>query len=220
MTLPQTTNLAKNPFFSVIICLFDRKKIVCRAIESLLGQSEQDFELIIADDGSRDAPLEELAKYMHNSHFSYFRQGNRGVGAARNLGLRHARGEWITFLDSDDEYEPGHLESRRRIIESARADFIYGGFRVVGNEYVPDRDSPERLIHLSECVVGGTFFISRRVAAACQFAEIRFADDTEYFDQVRRAGFAMLATDIPTYIYHRDSPDSICTRMMSDVIIS
>ncbi len=215
MTLPQTTNLAKNPFFSVIICLYDRKKIVCRAIESLLGQTEEDFELIIADDGSRDEPLEELCKYIDNERVRYFRQENRGVGAARNLGIGHARGQWITFLDSDDEYEPNHLESRRRIIESTRADFVYGGFRVVGDEFVPDRNSPSRLIHLSECVVGGTFFISKRVAAACRFPEIRFADDTEFFDEVRRSGFAMLRTDIPTYVYHRDSPDSICAKMIT-----
>jgi GT2 family glycosyltransferase len=103
------------PLVSVILPTFQRRRLVCSAIESVLAQTFQDFELIVVDDGSTDGTAEELAAY--NGRIRFRRQQNRGVAAARNLGLRLARGEIVAFLDSDDRWLPDHLEVVTTMLE-------------------------------------------------------------------------------------------------------
>lgn len=95
-------------FVSVIIPTYNRAYCVVEAIESVLGQTFQDFELIVVDDGSTDATAEVLAPYVDRIRYIY--QKNAGVSAARNTGIRAARGQWIAFLDSDDVWLPEKLE--------------------------------------------------------------------------------------------------------------
>ena len=92
---------------SVIIPTYQRRGYVLRAAESVLAQTYRDFELIIIDDGSTDGTEQALAGL--DSRVRYHRQENRGVSAARNAGLRLARGEIIAFLDSDNRWLPNHL---------------------------------------------------------------------------------------------------------------
>ena len=90
----------RRPSFSVIIPVFNRASLVARTIDSVLAQTEADVEVIAVDDGSTDGSLEVLASY--GSRIAVLQQANRGPGAARNLGARHARGDYLAFLDSDD----------------------------------------------------------------------------------------------------------------------
>jgi glycosyltransferase involved in cell wall biosynthesis len=91
------------PFFSVIIPSFNRSHTITRAIESVLKQSYQNFELIVVNDGSVDNTLEVLKNYSGQIKLINSIQ-NQGVSAARNLGIKQALGEWVAFLDSDDEW--------------------------------------------------------------------------------------------------------------------
>lgn len=101
---------------SVIIPTFNRETVLPRAVGSVLAQKNVGFELIIVDDGSTDGTSELLGP-RPTSHeprgpwplARVFRQENKGPAAARNLGIQHARGEWIAFLDSDDEWKAGKL---------------------------------------------------------------------------------------------------------------
>jgi len=95
------------PTASVIIPTFNRAAFLREAIDSVLSQTEKDFELIIVDDGSTDATREMVA--THENRMRYFYQPNAGASAARNLGIRHAAGKFITFLDSDDLWLPKKL---------------------------------------------------------------------------------------------------------------
>ncbi len=100
-----------SPLISVIIPTFNRAAMLAEAIDSVLAQSERDFELLVVDDGSMDDTRAECEKF--GAALRYFHQERRGVSAARNLGIRHAQGKLITFLDSDDLWQKHKL--RRQI---------------------------------------------------------------------------------------------------------
>lgn len=95
------------PLISVIIPTYNRASMVAEAIESVLNQRFDTFELIVVDDGSTDETQKVLAGY--NAAITVIRQANKGVSAARNKGIHAARGNLIAFLDSDDLWQPGKL---------------------------------------------------------------------------------------------------------------
>jgi glycosyltransferase involved in cell wall biosynthesis len=95
--------------FSIIIPSFNRAHIVKRAIQVVLEQTYQDFEIIIVDDGSVDN-TEEIIKELNDSRIKYIYQNNAGVCAARNTGAKQATGEFLVFLDSDDKVEKFWLQ--------------------------------------------------------------------------------------------------------------
>jgi Glycosyl transferase family 2 len=97
-----------NPRVSVVIPTFQRRRYVCRAVESVLSQTFGDFELIVVDDGSTDGTAEALRRYRDRIRYRW--QPNRGLAAARNTGISLGRGAVLAFLDSDDRWLPDHLE--------------------------------------------------------------------------------------------------------------
>jgi hypothetical protein len=97
----------RSPTVSVILPTYQRRELVKRAVASVLSQTYRDFELIVVDDGSTDSTAEALAPL--GSRLRYVWQQNRGVAAARNAGLRLARGSIVAFIDSDDCWLPDHL---------------------------------------------------------------------------------------------------------------
>ena len=96
------------PFFSVVIPLYNRADIVGDTIRSVQAQDWQDFEIVVIDDGSRDDPA-SVIDAIGDPRVRYIRQDNAGGGAARNHGIKAARGRYIAFLDSDDLFLPGKL---------------------------------------------------------------------------------------------------------------
>ena len=88
-----------SPLISVIIPVFNREHLLKRAIESVLSQSFMNYELIVVDDGSSDCSYAVANSY---EQVQAIQQRNAGVSSARNLGAKHAKGEWLAFLDSDD----------------------------------------------------------------------------------------------------------------------
>lgn len=103
------------PLISIIIPTFNRVEVLPAAIESVIKQSRKRWELIIVDDGSSDFTLEGIGDYLQNDRIKYFYQKNQGVSAARNYGIKEASGEYIIFLDSDDEFSPDLIESLENI---------------------------------------------------------------------------------------------------------
>jgi glycosyltransferase involved in cell wall biosynthesis len=99
----------KEPSFSVVIPTFGRAKLVSQAIASVLAQSYQAREIIVVDDGS-DPPIGERIQPLAENVQLIRLPANRGVGAARNVGMMAAQAEYIAFLDSDDTWEPRRLE--------------------------------------------------------------------------------------------------------------
>ena len=95
------------PLVSCIIPVFNGEAYLAQAIESILAQTYQSFEIIVADDGSTDRTAAIAAGYGSPVRRIY--QPNAGPAASRNLGLREARGEFVAFLDQDDVWHPGKL---------------------------------------------------------------------------------------------------------------
>ena len=101
---------------SVIIPTYNRKKTLARAIRSVLNQSFSPFEILIIDDGSNDGTEEWVKENFQNIKYIY--QNNHGVSSARNIGIENAYGDWVAFLDSDDEWLPNKLYEQVKAIDS------------------------------------------------------------------------------------------------------
>lgn len=126
-----------NPAISVIIPVYNAEQYLRRCVDSVLAQSYTDFELLLIDDGSRDQSPAICDEYaVADARVQVFHQPNGGVSSARNLGLDHARGQWITFIDSDDFISPNYLSAVNRsdadlLILNKRVNHIRGGYSEV-----------------------------------------------------------------------------------------
>ncbi len=119
-----------NPEFSVIIPTFNRAHVLPRAIDSVLGQSHGDFELLVVDDGSADGTAQCVARYQ-DARIQYIRhEQNRGQNTALNTGIAVARGTFVSFLDSDDAWDPAMLEAvRAKFGSDNELGWVYTAFR-------------------------------------------------------------------------------------------
>ena len=95
------------PFFSVIIPLYNKEKYIEKTIKSVLNQLFNDFEIIIVDDGSSDKSLNIVSEF-NSPKIKIIKQSNKGAGAARNLGIYHAKADYIALLDADDPHANNH----------------------------------------------------------------------------------------------------------------
>lgn len=111
------------PFFSIVLPTYNRARLLEETLESVFAQEFTDFEVLVVDDGSTDDTPAVLARY--GERVRVLRQPNQGQGAARNLGIQHATGEYVVFLDSDDLWFPWTLATYRQVIH------MYGGPAVV-----------------------------------------------------------------------------------------
>lgn len=105
----------RKKMFSVVIPLYNKEDFITRAIESVLEQEYESFELIVVDDGSTDGSLDRI-KYISDSRIRIINQLNQGVGAARNKGVIESKYEWVAFLDADDSWSKAHLTELFNII--------------------------------------------------------------------------------------------------------
>lgn len=114
-----------NPLVSVIIPTYNRAELVRRAVESVLAQTYKNIEVIVIDDGSTDDTASLLAPYL--KHIVYVLESNNGgsVGRARNIGIKHSKGDYLAFLDSDDEWLPDKLEKQVSLLKSPNVHIAY-----------------------------------------------------------------------------------------------
>lgn len=110
--------------YSVVIPLYNKEHFIKKAIQSVLKQSFQDFEIIIVDDGSTDRSL-EIARKFESEKLKVYTQPNQGVSVARNKGIENASGEYIAFLDADDTWNMDYLETIDELTTSYPESDIY-----------------------------------------------------------------------------------------------
>lgn len=205
---------------SVIIPTYNRREFLARAIDSVLDQSWQDFELIVVDDGSTDGTARSVAGYGVQVRYLY--QENRGPAAARNTGVRAAEGEFIAFLDSDDRFAPEKLAVQQAAM-AARPEYLISHTDEIWyrrGELLHQKKKhhrPHGFIFgecLKLCVVGMSTVMVRREF----FARIGYFDEElpccEDYDLWLRASVLLpfLKVDQPLTIKAGGRPDQVSAR--------
>ena len=138
------SKLQNQPTVSVVIPCYNRAGLIPRAVASVQAQDYQEIEIILVDDGSSDDTL-SVAEQLHrqDNRVRYIlHDRNKGEAAARNTGIRAASGEYIAFLDSDDEWLPGKLESQVRALSGAPANVA----AVSARHLLVDDDGKETIV--------------------------------------------------------------------------
>ena len=121
---------------SIIIPVYNVSSFIEKCIKSLVDQSLRDFECIIVNDGSKDNSIELIEAIIKgDKRFKVFHQKNQGQGMARNMGLKHAKGKYICFIDPDDFVRPNYLELMYHEIEKQKADVVCCGFHIIKKEH-------------------------------------------------------------------------------------
>ena len=125
---------------SVIIPVYNSEKYISEAVESVLNQTYRNREVIVINDGSTDGTERALEPYM--GQINYFFQENRGVAAARNIGIRSSQGSYIAFLDSDDIWMPKKLENQvNYMIGHPEFKFLYSDYVYFNDDNLGVKDS-------------------------------------------------------------------------------
>ncbi|HDL18388.1 MAG TPA: glycosyltransferase family 2 protein [Bacteroidetes bacterium] len=203
------------PIISVILPVYNRRHVIMRALNSVEQQSFRNYELLIVDDGSTDG-LETVVipEVLRCPHWRYLKHTNRKVAWSRNIGIRAALGEFITFLDSDDEYLPEHLQLRYDyMLAHPEVDIIHGGVKIDGPEethWVVDAAEPTQKIHINDCCVGATLFAGRKVFLESGSFPIVPYSPEYHFLQKAAGRYRIEKVAFPTYIYHTAGEDRIC----------
>jgi glycosyltransferase involved in cell wall biosynthesis len=207
--------MTQQPFFSVIIPVYNRAGLLGDAIASVLAQSCQDFEIVVVDDGSRDDPAATVARFG-DPRIHFVRQENAGGGAARNRAIDEARGRFIAPLDSDDVFLPYHLAALHALLDGTTRTAAYARIRVdrgEGRVFL----KPPRALHAGEdmaeyllCDRGFVPTISLAVetdmARQVRYADLPPAEDTDFAIRLAHAGVRFVMADAPGAVW-RDTAD-------------
>jgi hypothetical protein len=190
------------PLVSVVIPAYRVAQYIAAALDSVLAQTFKDYEIIVVNDGSPDSEELEKALEPYRDRIAYLHQENQGASAARNTGIRAARGKYIAPLDADDFWNPEHLGAQLAVIEADPSiDMVYADARIFGD--VPEAGrtvmelSPsagevtfERLV-TRECTVHLCVSVCRRetlLRAGLFDAELQRGEDIDMWLRILRQG--------------------------------
>ena len=135
---------------SIVVPVYNVEKYLKECVDSILAQTYTDYEIILVDDGSTDSSGSICDEYTKYSKIQVIHKKNAGLGMARNSGIEIAKGEFITFLDSDDYWSPDALEKLMAGIKENHADTCIGGYtRVTTSGEVVFEEYPELSIYSS-----------------------------------------------------------------------
>ena len=125
--------MEKNPpTITIIIPVYNTKKSLKKGIESVLSQTYQNLEIVLVDDGSTDGSEQLVDIYAKsNKQIKAIHQKNQGLSAARNTSIKHASGDYLTFIDSDDYVEPKMIEHLVNAIHDTKADIAVCSFKEI-----------------------------------------------------------------------------------------
>jgi glycosyltransferase involved in cell wall biosynthesis len=199
------------PAFSVIIPVHNRAGLLRGAIQSVLVQTFQDFEIVVVDDGSSDNPQSVVSAFA-DPRIRFIRQDNQGGGAARNTAIDAARGRYIAPLDSDDQFLPHHLAAMQALLEGSENLVGYARVRVdrgKGRTFL----KPPRAIAEGEhmatyllCERGfvptDTVVVARETARRVRYdPDLRMAEDADFAIRLFLAGCKFKMAEAPGAVW-------------------
>jgi len=199
------------PKFSIVIPTYNRSSSVVDTLQSCFAQTCQDLEVVVVDDGSSDDTRKVLAA-IDDPRLVVIHQDNAGPAAARNHGMRKARGEYIAFLDSDDSWYPEFLQAASDAFDQHGNALLYGQIivdRGVGRYWIkPDRAlGGEESIYDFLYIHGGfiqtsTMVIPRALGDQVQWDEaVTFGDNDQFAIDCWRTGIAFQMLPAPYTLY-------------------
>lgn len=215
---------------SVIIPVYNAGNYIGQMLESVLGQSMQEIEVICVDDGSSDDSREIIRNFMgRDSRITLLEQPNINAGAARNRGLSHARGKYVVFWDADDRFDRKALEIMCRKMQKKQADICVCGvceFTQDGKTYeadgylktelVPDKDPFSKydmcdaIFSFGSNMVWNKMFRRKFLAEnRLRFQEIRQANDTAFVMRAMYLAGRITCVDRYLAYYRMDNADSL-----------
>jgi glycosyltransferase involved in cell wall biosynthesis len=229
----------KEPLVSVITIFLDARVFLEEAVQSLLQQSYRNWQLLLVDDGSSDGSSEIARQYAMDfpdriQYLSHPDQNNKGTGPSRNLGIQHAAGDCIAFLDSDDVWLPNKLEQQVGFLQKhPSAGMTYGNtlywYSWTGDPEDQSRDHLPDLGVAAETLIEPPdllpLHLSGKAAAPCPTGILirrNVLESVDSFDEVFRglyedqALFAKVCLQFPVYVSgkclekYRQHPSSIC----------
>ena len=120
---------------SIVIPCFNSQATIRKVLESVVNQTYKDYEIIIVDDGSSDNTKSVIEIFFKDKNIKhkYIYQQNSGPSSARNKGVKNSIGEYVAFLDGDDEWHPQKLELTVKILEDERVDILGHGYTFINN---------------------------------------------------------------------------------------
>ncbi len=151
------------PAISVAITLYNKGAFIVEAIDSVLSQALQDFEIVVVDDGSTDDGPARLSQ-LNDPRIRVIRQANAGVSVARTRAMREARGRYVAFLDADDVWRPDHLAHLLKLSSLYADASLYGNCFVERSVAMDVNKSPESVLYrvvddyFLECAAGRSPF--------------------------------------------------------------
>lgn len=210
------TKLQKQAAVNVLMATYNTPfNLAKRAVESVLRQDFQDFELIIIDDGSDFETSTKLMEYVQkfDGKVSYLRHKNRGQSYSINRGIQLSNSEFIGIIDADDEYKPNHLSTCLAAMSSydliaTHTDTVVNVFE---DYYVPDKYNNSENIHVDDCILFATLFGKTEVFKKNVFENI-YAADSQFYEQAS-ISYNVAKLDSRTYIYYRDNLNTITAKL-------
>ncbi len=204
---------------SVVVPAFNRAAAIGGCLRSVQGQTHQNWEAIVVDDGSMDGTPEVVVQLARkDGRIRLIRQDrNRGAQAARNVGIRAARGEWIAFLDSDDQFLPYSLESRLEVAGRDRVSVVHSACNVIKVDgSVKPYGTPSIAGQIYRTLLQGEgpmfqgLLVSKRAIEEIDYLDERIVAFQEWDTAIRLAKYYPFGFEAkPTFIYDCRHPDTI-----------
>lgn len=145
---------------SVIVPIYNTEAFIAECLESILGQTGIDLEVIIVNDGSTDRSADVVRDYKErDGRITYIYQPNQGLSVARNIGLLHAKGEYVLFVDSDDWLMPRSMRDYIEWAHKSNADVVMGQVEVHEQDKEPALWPHDEVLHLRQPVISGEEYL-------------------------------------------------------------
>src|SRR5882762_5194968 len=169
---------------SVIIPAYDTAKYIRETLDSVFTQTFENFEAIVINDGSPDTDELEQSLAPFRERIVYLKQENRGPSGARNTGIRHARGEYLAFLDSDDCWLPDFLASQMKLfIETPSLDVVYSDAQRFGDPATAGKTCMQTSPSNGPATLDSLIRMDCVVVASCTMARRQVVVDAGLFDE-------------------------------------